>query len=161
MKRTYLLFLLLTGFFCASAQQRLDKKGMSYLVAPKPNTIIYHDTVFSGSNQFTQLFYRTRDPLLIQLVGKHQSNKIAGQVLGLTGTIATLIGISKLSGTDNKGLGWALLGGGFGLTLTGGYLTVMGQRNLQMAVTLFNQRQNQSSVGIGVSGQKAGLVYQF
>lgn len=162
MKRIYLLLgILLTGGLQVSAQYRLEKKGMTYVVAPKPNTIIYHDSVFSGSSQFTHLFYRTRDQQLIRLVEKHQSNKIAGQVLGVTGTIATLIGISKLSNSDNKGLGWALLGGGFGATLTGGYLILMGQRNLQMAVTLFNQKQNQASLGIGVTNRAAGLVYQF
>jgi hypothetical protein len=162
MKTKYLLLLLLLlGALQSSAQQRLDPKSMNYIIAPKPNTIIYHDSLFSGSKQFEQLFYRTEDQQLIRLVEKHQSNKISGQVLGLIGTIGTIVGIGQLSGKDNKGLAWGLIGGGFAMTLTGGYLTLMGQRNLQMAVTLFNQRHHQASLGMGVSNRSVGLVYQF
>lgn len=162
MKRKYILLLLvLLGAFQSSAQQRLEPKGMNYIVAAKPNSIIYHDTLFSGSKQFKYLFYRTQDQQLIRLVEKHQSNKITGQVLGLIGTIGTIAGIRQLSRSDNKGMAWGLIGGGFAMTLTGGYLTLMGQRNLQMAVTLFNQRHNQASLGIGVANRSAGLVYQF
>jgi hypothetical protein len=152
---------LLTGL-SSNAQQRIDPKGMSYLVSPKPNTIIFHDTVYSGKKQFEYLFYRTHDQELINLFEKHQSNKIAGQVLGIAGTVATIFGISKLSGSSSeKGLGWGLLGGGFAATLTGGYLTLMGQRNLLMAVTLFNQRYHLAALGVGVSNNQVGLVYKF
>ncbi len=162
MKRKYILLLLIVlGVLRTSAQQRLDPKGMNYIVSPKPNSIIYHDSLFSGSKQFEQLFYRTQDQQLIRLVEKHQSNKVAGQVLGLMGTIGTIVGISQLSRNDNKGLAWGLIGGGFAMTLTGGYLTLMGQRNLQMAVILYNQRHNQTSLGLGVANRTAGLVYQF
>jgi hypothetical protein len=154
---TFLLF-----SFYADAQQRLDTKGMNYLMMPKPNIIIFHDSVYNGKKQFEALFYRTHDEQLIRLLEKHQSNKIAGQVLGLAGTIAVIFGARELSRTPaNNGLGWALLGGGFAATLTGGYLTVMGQRNLTTAVTLFNQRYHLASLGIGVSQRSAGLVYKF
>jgi hypothetical protein len=162
MKRKYILLLLVVlGALPALAQQRLDPKGMNYVVAAKPNSIIYHDTLFSGSKQFSSLFYRTRDQELIRLLEKHQSNKVTGQVLGLIGTIGTIVGIGQLSRSDNKGLAWGLIGGGFAMTLTGGYLTLMGQRNLQMAVILFNQRHNQASLGMGVANRSVGLVYQF
>jgi len=158
---------LLTGIFLmiglsSNAQQRMDPKGMSYLIAPKPNTIIFHDTAYSGKKQFEYLFYRTHDEELIHLIEKHQSNKVAGQVLGLVGGIAVIVGINQLSASSpNKGLGWGLIGGGFVSTLAGGYLTVMGQRNLMTAVTLFNQRYHLASLGIGVSHNQAGLVYNF
>lgn len=161
MKRKYILLLLVVlGALPSSAQQRLDSKGMNYIVSPKPNCIVYHDTLFSGSKQFSALFYRTHDQQLIRLLEKHQANKISGQVLGLIGTIGTIVGIGQLSG-NNKGLAWGLIGGGFAMTLTGGYLTLMGQRNLQMAVILFNQRHNHTSLGLGVANRTAGLVYQF
>lgn len=161
MKRKYILLLLVVlGALPSSAQQRLDPKSMNYVVSPKPNSIIYHDTLFSGSKQFSALFYRTHDQQLIRLLEKHQANKVSGQVLGLIGTIGTIVGIGQLSG-NNKGLAWGLIGGGFAMTLTGGYLTLMGQRNLQMAVIVFNKRHNQASLGLGVANRSAGLVYQF
>lgn len=159
------IVLALVGFFfigiSVQAQQKLIPGGMNYLANPKPNNIIYHDSVFTGKKQYMQLFYRTRNQDLIMLLERHQSNKVTGQVLGIIGTIATLVGASRLSSTNDKGLGWALLGGGFATTLTGGYLTLMGQRNLQMAVTLFNQKYATTAIGIGVSSSRAGLVYNF
>lgn len=145
-----------------NAQQKMDKVGMNYVIAPKPNSIFYQDTFYSGSKQFERLFYRTKDNELIRLLEKHQSNKIAGQILAITGSIATIFGISRVtsSGSD-KGVGWGLLGGGFVVSLTGGYLTMMGQRNLAMAVTLFNKKNHQTSLGIGVANSSLGLVYKF
>ena len=160
------LFLVGLFFFlkilATNAQQKIDKEGMNYVIALKPNSIFYHDTLYSGSKQFEGLFYRTRDNQLIRLVKKHQSNKIAGQILAITGSIATIFGISRVtsSGSD-KGYGWALLGGGFAINITGGYLTLMGQRNLQMAVTLFNKKYHQAALGVGISNYSAGLVYKF
>jgi len=146
----------------SDAQQRIDPKGMNYLVAAKPNNIIYNDTVYKGSSQFQQLFYRTHNPELIVLYEKHQSNKITGQVVGIIGTLATIFGITIVSSDrTDKGTGWILIGSGFVTSITGGYLTLMGQRNLQMAVTLFNQQHAKAALGIGVSNSNAGLVYKF
>jgi hypothetical protein len=153
-------FLLLVCFSSAEAQRRMDPKGMTYLVTNKPNVIIYHDSVFNGVKEFRSLFYRYNDFELIGYVAKHQSNKVAGQVLGIVGSIATIVGAGQLS-SDKKGLAWGLIGGGFLTSITGGYLVLMGQRNLATAVTLFNQRYRLASLGIGVSGGAAGLVYKF
>ncbi len=157
----YLLLVLVSMGFSAAAQQKLNGRAMSYVIMTKPNVIIYNDTLYSGSKQFSQLFYRTGNTELLHLYQKHQSNKIVGQILGVSGLLCSVIGISYLSEPDKKGLGWALLGGGFATTLAGGYLTVMGQRNLQMAVSLFNEKYSRASLGIGVSKSSAGLVYQF
>lgn len=144
----------------SDAQQRLVPGQMTYFIGAKPNVIIYHDTIFNGVKEFRSLFYRHNDVELMQYLDRHQSNKITGQVLGVAGTIATIVGIGQLS-SERKGLGWALIGGGFATTLTSGYLILMGQRNLATAVTLFNQRYYKASLGIGVSGNGAGLVYKF
>ena len=149
-------------FFSVHAQQKIEKNAMNYVIGLKPNNILYHDTLFRGSAQFEQLFYRTYNQNLIDLYRKHQSNKIAGQVLGITGTLATIFGISMVtSSRADKGTGWALLGGGFATSLMGGYLTLMGQKNLQMAVILFNRQYNGVALGIGVSEKNAGLVFKF
>lgn len=159
--------ILLTVFLCAVsislvAQQRVEPKAMNYLISSKPNNIIYNDTLYKGSLQFKQLFYRTRNPELIHFYEKHQSNKIAGQVIGIAGTLASIFGVSRISSSStDKGVGWALLGSGFAATLAGGYLTVMDQRNLQMAVDLFNQHHNKTALGIGFSDKRAGLVFKF
>src|SRR5437868_15268329 len=89
------LFLLVSSM--SHAQQRLNPKGMTYLIMQKPNNIVYHDTVFTGSKQFKELFFRTQDNELMMHYQKHQSNKITGQVLGLVGTVAIVIGIRKVS----------------------------------------------------------------
>ena len=163
MKQQILLILLMAGLSSGSfAQQKLDPGGMNYISNPKPNSIIYHDTLFRGSAQFRDLFYRSGDFLVIDLYQKHQSNKIAGQILGITGAIATIFGVSMVSSSGNdKGTGWALLGGGFAASITGGYLTVMGQRNLQMAVALFNSKKNRAALGIGMGNKQTGLVVKF
>ncbi len=154
--------LLCLMFFSVQAQQKIEKNAMNYVIGLKPNNIMYHDTLFRGTAQFEQLFYRAHNQDLIDLYRKHQSNKIAGQVLGVTGTLATIFGISMVtSSSADKGTGWALLGGGFAATLTGGYLTLMGQKNLQMAVILFNRQYNGASLGIGLSEKNAGLVFKF
>ncbi len=155
------VFCLSLIFVSGFAQQKMDKNGMNYLMAPKPNSILYHDTLYKGSVQFKQLFYRNGNYELIQLYERHQSNKIAGQVFGISGTIATIVGLSMLSSGGNNGTAWIIFGTGFAATITGGYFTLMGQRNLQMAVTLFNQQQNKSSLGIGITKNNVGLVYKF
>lgn len=158
----FLIIFLAAINLSSTAQQRIEPGGMSYVVAPKLNNIIYHDTLYRGSAQFKSLFYRSRNPDLIYYYQKHQSNKVAGQVVGMAGTVATLIGISMVfSGGTNKGPGWVWLGGGFATTLMGGYLTFMGQRNLQTAVTLFNRQNHSSSLGIGVADRNVGLVFKF
>lgn len=144
------------------AQQRLEPGRMHYLTNPKPNSILYRDTLYSGSKEFMQLFYRTHDQQLIGLYEKHQSNKITGQVLGVVGSFAMIFGISRVSSNNNqKGLGWGLIGGGFVATITSGALILQSQRQLSTAVTLFNQRHNKASLGIGLADKQAGLVYKF
>lgn len=154
-----LLFALICSF--AHAQERLDPGKMHYIISTKPNNILYRDTLYRGSKEFMQVFYRTRDQQLIDLYQRHQSNKISGQVLGVVGSLATIFGISRVSSADQKGLGWALLGGGFASMMTSGYLLLQGQKNLALAVTLFNQRHNKTALGLGLAPQQAGFVYKF
>ncbi len=151
------------GLICSfsQAQQRLEPGQMHYIINPKPNNILYRDTLYRGSKQFMQLFYRTRDQQLIDLYLKHQSNKVAGQILGVAGSFAIIFGIRNLSEENKKGAGWAMIGGGFASLITGGYLTLQGQKNLALAVTLFNQRHNKAVLGVGVAQQQAGFVYKF
>ena len=151
-------FVLISSF--SQAQQRLEPGQMHYIINPKPNNIFYRDTLYQGSKQFMQLFYRTRDQQLIDLYLKHQSNKVAGQILGVAGSFAMIFGIRNLSDENKKGTGWAMIGGGFASLVTGGYLTLQGQKNLALAVTLFNQRHNKAVLGVGVAPQQAGFVYK-
>ena len=161
MKRNFsIAILILFCSFTASAQQKICSSCMNYIPGLKPNNILYHDTLYNGSGQFKYLFFRTRDPELMRLYGKHQSNKIAGNLLGIGGTVATIVGIGMIGGA-NKGAGWCVAGGGFLTTLTGGYLIFRGQQQLQAAVDLFNDRYNRTSFSIGVGGKQAGLVLNF
>ncbi|MES2332932.1 MAG: hypothetical protein V4539_25210 [Bacteroidota bacterium] len=157
----FFTFLFLSISYSSSAQQPVNTKGMTYILMPKPNSIIYHDSVFAGSRQFRDLFYRTNDAELISYYKKHQSNKITGQIIGFVGTIVMVVGINDIQSINHKGLGWALAGGGFASTLFGGYLSFKGQQNLQTAVTLFNQKYHRAALGIGTAKNTVGLVYNF
>ena len=146
------------------AQERIDHKQMNYLTNPKPNSILYDDTLYKGSNQYSILFYRTHDDVLINLYLKHQSNKVLGTAIGVVGTIATTVGVVMAAGgtsSANNTVGWITAGSGLACSIFGTYLIQSGQRNLALAVTLFNRKYNKSTVGIGVSGKNAGFVVNF
>ena len=157
-------FCMILGFaligILVNAQQKFNPKEMNYLIGPKPNNIIYHDSVFRGSNEFKHLFYRTGDAELLKLYSKHQTNKIVGQSLSFVGAISILVGINNLSG-DTKSFGWGMIGGGLLTSIAGGYFTLSGQRNLKMAIAIFNKQYNTTSVGVGVGDRSVGLVYKF
>jgi hypothetical protein len=142
------------------AQQPLPKGKMSFTAMTKPNNIVYNDTIYKGSTQFKQLFYRTGNQEIIQSFQKHQTNKITGQALNFVGAITLITGISYLSGTT-KGLGWTLIGTGFAASIAGGYFTFVGQNHLLTAVDLFNQQYIKSTVSLGLGQQSVGLVYKF
>jgi hypothetical protein len=161
MNKFFLLVICVIGSFTfCTAQQKFNPKGMNYLIGSKPNNIIYNDSVFRGSNEFKHLFYRTGNPELLALYSKHQSNKIVGQTLGFVGAIGILVGINNLN-EYSKRIGWTMIGGGLLTSIAGGYFTLSGQRNLQMAIAIFNQQYNKASIGIGIGDKSAGLVYKF
>ncbi len=162
--------LLLIILICCSskkiiAQEKVDHQKMNYFTNPKPNSILYNDTLYKGSNQYFQLFYRTHDIVLINLYQRHQSNKIWGNVLGIAGTLTTTIGVimatAHNNNTSNNTAGWITAGSGLACSIFGAYLIQAGQKNLAMAVALFNQKYNKTTVGIGVSGSSAGFVVNF
>jgi hypothetical protein len=150
-----------------SAQQRVDPGKMNYLINPKPNAVLYHDTLYKGSSQYRQLFYRTGDKTLIQLYLKHQSNKVWGGIMGVIGTIATASGIiiatssSSVNNHSERSAGWITVGSGLACTIFGGYLLQEGQRNMAMAVSLFNDRYSKTTLGLGIADKRAGLVINF
>jgi len=151
--------------FCSlmmKAQERTDHRVMNYLINPKPNSIIYNDTLYKGSNQFKYLFYRTADLQLIHLYQKHQSNKIIGNIIGIAGALAIGFGVGYATNPgDQKTTGWVLAGSGLACSVAGAYLMQAGQRNLMQAVEIFNSKYNKTSAGIGFSGNRAGLVVNF
>lgn len=157
------LFILLIGIFMAKmgvAQQPLPRGKMSFTAMTKPNNIVYNDSIYKGSTQFKQLFYRTGNQEIIQSFHKHQSNKITGQVLNFVGAITLISGLSYLSGST-KSLGWTLIGTGFAASLAGGYFNLVGQNHLLNAVDLFNQQYQKTTVSVGLGPQSVGLVYKF
>lgn len=163
----YCLLLLVLAVYLISqplsAQQRIDPSKMNYLINPKPNAIIYHDTLYKGSAQYMHLFYRTRNVEIIHFYQKHQSNKIWGNIAGVVGTIATASGIIIASGnrTADHTAGLVTAGSGLACTIFGGYLMMAGQQNLAMAIDLFNNQYNKAAIGIGISSNRAGLVINF
>lgn len=166
-------FLLLVWMICfamnVSAQQKIDPSKMNYIISPKPNTILYNDTVYRGSNQFKPLFYRTHDNLLIYHYEKHQSNKVWGNVLGVAGMVATISGVVSLTGQHdantarNTTAAWVTTGSGLLCSIFGGYLLLEGQKHLFIAVQLFNQRNTKTKlnarVGMSVNGPAMTLNF--
>lgn len=145
------------------AQQRLDPAKMNYLINPKPNSILYHDTLYKGNSQYKWLFYKTRDSEIIHFYQKHQSNKIWGNITSTAGLLTTAGGIiiaSRHNSTSHTA-GWVTAGTGLACTIFGGYLMVASQQNMSVAVGLFNSRYNKAVLGIGISGDGAGLVINF
>ena len=167
------IILLLSWMICfatnVSAQQKVDPSKMNYIVSPKPNTILYNDTVYRGSNQFKPLFYRTHDNVLIYHYEKHQSNKVWGNVLGVAGMVATITGVVSLTGTQdpnthkNTTTAWVTTGSGLLCSILGGYLLMEGQKHLFIAVQLFNQNNGKTkvnaSVGMSVNGPAMTLNF--
>jgi len=126
----------------------------------RPNNIIFNDTIYKGSAQFKQLFYRSGNGEIIGAYQRHQSNKIAGQALNFAGAVTLLIGVNQFS--SNSSTAWSLIGAGFLSSLAGGYFNLMGQRHLLTAVDLFNQQYNKKqTVSLGVGNQSLGLVVKW
>ncbi|MDE3237228.1 MAG: hypothetical protein KGO81_14865 [Bacteroidota bacterium] len=161
LQRFCFVFLLLFPFFVGNAQHRIDPSRMNYLFSPKPNSIIYRDTLYKGSQEFKVLFLRTMDDDLIRLYDKHQSNKIWGTILNFAGAIGIVTGIKLAGDANTKTAGWITTGTSFLSTIAGAYLTTSSQRNLALAVALFNQRHNKVSAGIGFSPNGVGLAFNF
>lgn len=130
---------LLAGSNRLGAQQRFDPSKMNYLFNPKQNSIIYRDTVYRGSKEFRELFYRTHDDLLISFYQKHQSNKIWGNAFVGAGTVLTAYGVITLASGNTPGTktnhtgAWVATGSGLLCTIFGGYLMMEGQKNLLIA----------------------------
>ena len=147
MKYTILFFIVLISFVSnLSAQQALVPGKMNYTMMTKPNNIIYNDTIYKGSSQFKQLFYKSGNGEIIGSYQKHQSNKITGQIFNFAGAITLLIGVNQFSG-NNTGTAWILIGAGFLSSVAGGYFNLMGQR--------------QQTVSVGVGNQSLGLVVKW
>lgn len=166
MKYSFILLLLFVYGFSQSlkAQELIDHNKMNYLFNPKQNAIIYRDSLYKGSEQFRQLFYRTGDIEIIHLYKKHQGDKIWGGILGVLGAFSTGFGVAyatSSSSSNNKTVGWISAGSGLACTMIGGYLVQSGQRKLVQAVSIFNSRYNKMTAGIGFSGNNAGLVVNF
>ncbi len=160
-KIVFIIFICLMGKMI-SAQTKIDPKKMTYLLNPKPNSILYNDTLYRGSAEYKELFFRNGDPMLRKLFEKHQSNKIWGTVLTTVGSFATSFGIIAATSSGNsQTAGWITAGSGFASMILGTYLILEGQKNLATAVYLFNSRYNKTSMIIGVSGDRAGLAINF
>lgn len=146
-----------------NAQQHYDPKAMVYVQSNKPNTIIYNDTIYKGSSQYKTLFYRTGDKDLVKLYQQHQTNKIAGGIIGTLGSIALFVGVANASSsnTDNKTPGWIAAGSGLVATIAGGYLVLIGQQKITLATELFTKRYAKTTAGIGFTGNGVGLVVKF
>jgi hypothetical protein len=144
------------------AQQQYNTKQMVFVPTNKPNTIIYNDTIYKGSKQFKTLFLRTGDKDLAKLYQQHQSNKIAGGIIGTLGSVAMIIGVSQAtSSSNNKTGGWIAVGSGLAATIVGGYLVLIGQQKIAIATEFFNRRYATTTAGIGFTGNGIGLVVTF
>ena len=163
MKHILIFFSIILLVNTLAAQQPYNPKKMVFVATNKPNTIIYNDTIYKGSNQYKSLLLRTGDKDLIKLYQQHQSNKISGSIIGTLGTLAMFIGVANASSNaDNKTTGWIAAGSGLAATIVGSYLVLVGQQKIAIATELFNTRYAaRTTAGVGIIGNGVGLVVKF
>ena len=157
-----LTILLLT--FSANAQTKLPPKQMTYLSTSKPNSIFYNDTFYSGSKEFKQLFFRTKDAQLIELYKKHQVEKIFGSAMGTAGSLALAVGVIYAGGNHNRisrGAGWAIAGSGLVTSIVGSYISTEATSDLILATYLFNKRYANPKTAIGISSNGLSFVVKL
>jgi len=163
-KITMICFLMLTIQNALKAQQVLEPGKLNYFINPKVNTLLYKDTLYRGAREFKALLYKTGDRQIMHLYQKHQKNKIFGNILGILGAGMMGAGVG-LASNNQQAAGWILIGSGFTSTIVGGYLIASGQKNLLMAVHLFNEKHHNRlprvQAGIGFSGNRIELALNF
>jgi hypothetical protein len=146
-------------------QQRIDNSQISYFNTLKPNTLVYHDTLYNGSRQFKALFLRTDDQEMIHLYKKHQANKVWGNIVGTVGGLAIGFGVGFAvdRNNNNQAAGWYIAGGGFLALLTSGHLILSSQQKLYRAIDLFNKKYSmpKTTTGLGVTENGVGLVMKL
>ncbi len=147
-----------------SAQQKVFPNKMNFIATPKPNSIIYNDTIYNGSRAYKALFLRTKDPQIIEAYKFHQTDKIWGSVLGTTGSIVLSLGVvyaSSYHPNISRGTGWIMAGTGMIAAITGGYLINRANTDLLIATYLFNKRYALPNTSIGVSNNGLSVVVKL
>ena len=144
-----------------SAQQKVLQGQMNFIATPKPNSIIFNDTLYNGSHAFRKLFLQTNDAQIIEAYKFHQTDKIWGNVLATTGSIALSLGVVYASSNHpnvSRNTGWVMACTGMVAAITGGYLINLGNTDLQIATYLFNKRYSKPKTVIGISNNGLSLV---
>jgi hypothetical protein len=82
-----------------------------------------------------------------------------------TGTILAVTGIISLTNRTNPNVNnskaWVTMGAGLGCTIFGGYLLFEGQKNLLLAVQLFNAKYAKAAVTAGITTNGAAMRLNF
>jgi len=147
-----------------SAQQKVLPNQMNFIVTPKPNSIIYNDTIYNGSRAFRALFLRTNDLQIIEAYKFHQIDKIWGNVLSTTGSIALSLGVvyaSSYHPNISRNTGWIMASSGMIAAITGGYLLNRANTDLLIATYLFNKKQAKQKTAIGISNNGVSVVVKL
>jgi len=156
------LLILLQAFATSRAQQRMVPGQANYILNARTNSVLFRDTLYSGSRQFRELFLRTNDPLLIKWYRKHQLLKILGEFSVVTGSLAISTGIGLATGTGStRNSGWIVAGSGLAMVINGGILLYSGQKALAGTLLLFNNKYVHASLDIGMSDNGVGLALNF
>ena len=147
-----------------SAQQKVLPNQMNFISTPKPNSIIFNDTIYNGSRAFRSLFLRTNDLQIIEVYRYHQTDKIWGSVLGTTGSIALSLGVvyaSSYHPNISRNTGWIMAGSGMIAAITGGYLLNRANTDLLIATYLFNKKLAKQKTAIGISNNGVSVVVKL
>jgi hypothetical protein len=145
----------------AVAQQPLQPKKANLLILNKPYQIVYKDTLYKGAREMQSLFYKTHDADIINLFHKHQSNKIAGNILNTAGGLMLTFGIIYATGTGNsnqKTTGWIVAGSGFVGSIVGTLLISKANQHIMNATSIFNNKY--ATAGLGFTNNGVGLRIQ-
>lgn len=163
-KQLFPFTILLFFITFSSAQRSINAKQMIFFATPKPNTIIFNDTLYNGSTAYKQLFLRTNDKVLIELYKRSQTNKIVGSAMGTIGSLALTAGVIYASSNHpniSRGTGWAIAGTGLVTAITGGYLLTRATSNLVLATYLFNKKYTSSKTTLEFSGNALTFVVKL
>ncbi|MDX2049430.1 MAG: hypothetical protein SFU87_21770 [Chitinophagaceae bacterium] len=158
----FFLFVLTVGAFCQQ-QFKYEPDKMALLKPLRKPSIIYKEKIYIGSRQMKELFADEGTPEQISYLNRYSTNNTLAGIFGFIGGFGVGYGgVLVISGDKD---GWPWLGGGAVVTLLAGLLQGSANKNLQIAVTTFNEDKSKKTskvvLNAGLTTNGAGVQLRF